>query len=150
MTQYWKGDASSEVYSERAAVAVALARVARSLGYRVGFGFDPTEPQWPVLYVALPTGQVSWHLSKDDRKNLAADIPDDEGMRWDGHTTPDKYRRLDKWSRTLDQARRKSMCLCATVVLSQGVHEETCPFYRAPKRSIRIAIRDLARSYLWW
>lgn len=33
----------------------------------VGIRIDPAEPEWPVLYFELPTGQVSWHLPQHDR-----------------------------------------------------------------------------------
>lgn len=89
------------LYTERARVAVALARGCRQMGCAVGFGYDAAEPDWPVLFIELPIGQVSWHLSPHARATLAADIADDSAWRWDGHTTDEKYRRLDEWSRSL-------------------------------------------------
>ena len=52
--------------------------LAISIGFRAGFRFDPAEPHWPVAFIELPTGQVSWHLPEHD-------IP------WDGHSTELKY-----------------------------------------------------------
>lgn len=88
------------LYAERAQCALALARAAQALGYFVGFRHDPamdsTEAAlWPVLFIDLPTGQVSWHLSVEDRLS-ANDIGDYNGT-WDRHNTAEKYRRLAAW-----------------------------------------------------
>lgn len=87
---------SDDLHRERARCVVALARAAQALGCRIGIGTDPSAPQWPVLYVDLPTGQVSWHLSAADRQALAEDLPEYPGD-WDGHTTEKKYERLSLW-----------------------------------------------------
>jgi hypothetical protein len=49
-------------------------------GWRGGIKLDPQEPDWPVVYIELPTGQVSWH------------VPAYAG-EWDRHDTEEKYRR---------------------------------------------------------
>lgn len=87
---------SNELYDERARVVVALALASRALGYRIGFAVDPKEPDWPVLFIDLPTGQVSWHLTQAQRVDLAGDIGDYGGV-WDGHSTTEKYERLRAW-----------------------------------------------------
>ena len=51
------------------------------LGYVAGIALDPAEPEWPVVYIELPTGQVSWHMPR-----YANDF--------DGHTTEEKYARI--------------------------------------------------------
>jgi hypothetical protein len=43
---------------------------------------------WPVLYIDLPSGQVSWHM------------PAYRG-RWDGHSTEAKYDRIREWHESL-------------------------------------------------
>lgn len=58
---------------------------AASLGYSCGVRLDPSEPEWPVAYIELPTGQVSWHLPQHERE-------------WDGHDTPEKYRRCREFA----------------------------------------------------
>lgn len=58
------------------AVALAL-----NLGMSAGVRIDPAEPAWPVVYIELPTGQVSWHMPEH---------PDS----WDGHTTAQKHDRI--------------------------------------------------------
>jgi hypothetical protein len=63
----------------------ALAR-ATELGIPAGIAIDPNEPEWPVVYIALPTGQVSWHMPK-------------WAEPYDGHTTPEKYDRIHAYAR---------------------------------------------------
>jgi hypothetical protein len=63
---------------------IAVGAAAAS-GVPVGFRFDPKEPDWPVVYFELPTGQqVSWHLPRHERE-------------YDGHSTPEKNQRIDAW-----------------------------------------------------
>lgn len=55
--------------------------LARAVGYPAGVRIDPAEPEWPVVYIELPTGQVSWHMPQHPEP-------------WDGHDTAEKYRRV--------------------------------------------------------
>jgi hypothetical protein len=82
-----------QVYAERNFVVVAFARVAARLGWRVGVLEDPAEPDWPVLLVDTPKGQVSWHLTRKEAD--AAGFGRYDGA-WDGHSTAEKYDRL-RW-----------------------------------------------------
>lgn len=58
---------------------------------------DPSAPEWPVVYVDTPQGQMSWHLSEYDL-DLFTHVPlvtsDDPAVQWDGHTVGQKYDRL--------------------------------------------------------
>ncbi len=85
------------VYTERNRIAVALAKLALQLGYRAGVSQhqgEDWEDDWrTVLYIDLPTQQVSWHLH-DSEKYLLDGLPAYEGG-WDGHDTNEKYRRLE-------------------------------------------------------
>jgi hypothetical protein len=54
---------------------------ARHAGYAVGIRVDQEYPEWPVVYIQLPTGQVSWHMPEHP-------------WEWDGHTTPEKFDRI--------------------------------------------------------
>lgn len=78
-----------DIYRQRNALAVALAKVVLLHGGRAGRGFDsdPTkdwDSAWRnVVYVDVPgVGQVSWHLSPDDL-HLLKDLPRYPG-EWDG------------------------------------------------------------------
>jgi hypothetical protein len=79
-----------EVYAERNAVVLAFAHMAELQGWEVGKLVDPKEPDWPVLMIDTPAGQVSWHFKAED---MPTSMPDYPGA-WDGHTTPEKYERL--------------------------------------------------------
>jgi hypothetical protein len=67
-------------YDARYGLVLEAVSTADALGYPAGFRIDPTEPEWPVAYIELPTGQVSWHLPQHP-------VP------WDQHDTYEKYRR---------------------------------------------------------
>lgn len=82
-----------DIYSERAHLVALLTRLYPAvLAYS-----DPNEPEWPVIYVDSPAGQLSWHLSKDDLhlfQGVPIVEPVDPRAQWDYHTTEEKYRRL--------------------------------------------------------
>ncbi len=84
-----------EVYTERNMVIALAARLARVLGMRTDIGYDKdAEEGWKsVLYIDLPSGQVSWHIPDKDLKHFG-DQPVYEG-EWDGHSTETKYRRVN-------------------------------------------------------
>lgn len=94
-------------YESREGALVMAHAMAWMLGYRSGYRcaaaaccdtekpFDPADigwagdaQEWPVLYIDLPSGQVSWHM------------PAYPG-RWDQHTTQEKYDRIRGWHETL-------------------------------------------------
>ena len=82
----------SEAYFDRNLAVMALARLAQTHGFRVGLRRDPEEPDWPVLMVDLPTGQVSWHLPPGE---LVGDWP--VYQEWDGHTLEEKQQRISRF-----------------------------------------------------
>jgi hypothetical protein len=85
-------DPSRGVYRERAHLLAHLAAI-----YPSHFQSDPAEPDWPVLFISLPTGQACWHIAPDDLDLFPHVAPG--GDTWDGHTTELKYRRLDHATR---------------------------------------------------
>ena len=58
--------------------------VANMLDYPTGIRIDPNEPEWPVVYIELPTGQVSWHMPQHSEE-------------WDGHSTEEKFERIKRY-----------------------------------------------------
>lgn len=85
--------AMNALYKERAALVAFLAIQHDSvLSYS-----DPEQPEWPVLTVTTGSGQMTWHIAPDDL-HLFDGIPfveaGDSRTAWDGHDTPEKYRRL--------------------------------------------------------
>ncbi|MCP2339154.1 WDGH domain-containing protein [Actinomadura rupiterrae] len=63
---------------------------------------DEEAPDWPVLYVTLPTGQVSWHIAPRDL-DLFHHVPVGAAAEWDGHDVEEKYRRLDAYTAALTE-----------------------------------------------
>lgn len=55
------------------AIYLALER-----GYEAGIRIDREEPEWPCVYIELPTGQVSWHMPQ-------------HGEKYDGHNNLEKF-----------------------------------------------------------
>lgn len=80
-------------YRERNKVVSALSKLfPASLGKH-----DPEDKEWGkewmnIVYIKLPTGQVSWHLHDSDMP-LFAHLEYGKEV-WDGHTTEEKYERL--------------------------------------------------------
>jgi hypothetical protein len=64
---------------------------ARDAGLPAGVGLDPADPHPVVVYLELPTGQVSWHLPDDGRHHGQPAYAGE----WDGHTTAEKYMWVD-------------------------------------------------------
>lgn len=76
----WQIEENNTNYEVRERLIYRALYLAQRAGHQIGFRFDPTEPQWPVAYIKLPEGQVSWHMLQ---------FPEE----WDGHDTVEKYRR---------------------------------------------------------
>lgn len=88
------------VYRERAHLVAHLSALYPSnIGYT-----DPEEPEWAVVTITLPTGQASWHVAPDDM-DLFGHVNTAAGERWDGHTTEQKYGRLDEATAALAEQR---------------------------------------------
>lgn len=76
------------VYRERAQLVALLAALWPST-----WGIDPEWTDWHVVYVQTPAGQLSWHISPDDRE-LFGHVLGPADTAWDGHTTAEKYQRV--------------------------------------------------------
>jgi hypothetical protein len=72
---------ADEEYELRYTLVLDAMAAARHAGYAVGIRVDQEYPEWPVVYIQLPTGQVSWHMPEHP-------------WEWDGHTTPEKFDRI--------------------------------------------------------
>lgn len=88
-----------DAYFDRNQAVMALARLARKQGFKVGLHIDPEEPEWPVLMIDLPTGQVGWHLKKEDLIGL---WPEYE-KEWDGHSLDVKRDRMKTFIRNFKE-----------------------------------------------
>ena len=78
--QPWRAKPAID-YAMRERLVLAALAAARASGLEAGVRLDPAEPEWPVVFIELPTGQVSWHLPQ-------------HATPWDGHTTAEKYARI--------------------------------------------------------
>ena len=96
----WRADAMrvaterNGAYRERAQLVAWAAAV-----YKSGWNTDPAWPDWRIVFVDSPAGQLSWHVAPDDW-GLFEHVKHDPAMVWDGHTTEQKYERiaeLVKW-----------------------------------------------------
>jgi hypothetical protein len=95
-----------KAYRERAALVAFLAACYPSVIIS-----DAHDPDWPVIYVQAPSGQMSWHLTRADAGLFphveARDAEMNEALPagpWDGHTTEVKYERLAALTATLARA----------------------------------------------
>ena len=95
---------ANSVYRERAHLVAHLAAAyPSSIGYH-----DSAEPEWAVVIIDLPTGQVSWHVAPEDM-DLFGHVARSDVNTWDGHSTAEKYARLDAHAAllTADRAGRE-------------------------------------------
>lgn len=76
-----------KIYEARNREIIRAVHWALVTGYQAGFRFDPAEPERPVAFIELPTGQVSWHLAQHP-------------VAWDGHTTEQKHERIAAYRET--------------------------------------------------
>jgi hypothetical protein len=79
-----KIEENDQNYQTRYGLVLKAMLQAQQIGYPTGIRIDPQEPEWPVAYIELPTGQVSWHMPPHEKA-------------WDGHDTPTKYDRIDDY-----------------------------------------------------
>lgn len=92
------------VYEERNRVVAGLARLALDGGgdaWRAPHDPDDGswDPEWrTIIFIVLPGGaQLSWHIH-DRERGLFAFLRDGPNA-WDGHTTPEKYERLERFAK---------------------------------------------------
>lgn len=76
--------AADRNYDVRYGLILAAVSAAHETGLAAGYRFDADDTEWPVAFIELPTGQVSWHVPQHDRP-------------WDGHTTQEKYARIQRF-----------------------------------------------------
>lgn len=83
-------------YDVRYGLVISAFYKAWALGYKVGIRFDANEPEWPVIFIELPTGQISYHMPPHH-------------CVWDGHTSEEKLARIREFlgeNDALDERRR--------------------------------------------
>ncbi len=84
-------------YLERNRCVALVARMAVAMGLPVAVtktAIEGWSKDWHgCIYIGLPTGQVSWHFH-DSHAHLFDGLLQ-RAEAWDGHDTPEKYRRVD-------------------------------------------------------
>lgn len=92
--------ATDEVYRERAHLLALLARVVGA--DNAAFTTAPDDPAWWLLGLRVGGRVCTWHVADRDIDlfdHVPHVDPTDRRVRWDGHTTADKYRHLrSAWS----------------------------------------------------
>jgi hypothetical protein len=83
----------NDAYFDRNQAVMALAKLAKQQGYKVGIRTDPNEPDWPVLMIDLPTGQVGWHFPKHE----LIGVWENYDAEWDGHNLNEKRQRITRF-----------------------------------------------------
>ena len=83
-------NSKEDAYFDRNQAVMAMAKLAIQQCYTVGVTYDPDLPDWPVLTIDLPNGQVGWHIPKNE---LVGQWPEYE-KQWDGHDLQEKRERL--------------------------------------------------------
>jgi hypothetical protein len=85
-----------QAYAERNRLVAAFAAMALWQGWRVGLGRhvgENWEDDWRnIVFIDLPSGQVSWHIHDSELQQFAF-LPQYKGA-WDGHSNEEKYQRL--------------------------------------------------------
>lgn len=71
-------------YDDRNRCVVKAVWLALMGGMEAGFRIDPEEPDWPVAFIELPTGQISFHIPSHPKI-------------WDNHDTEEKYMRINRF-----------------------------------------------------
>lgn len=78
------------IYTERNRLVALLASEWPSL-----IAPDPEDPDYHIVYISIPTGQVSWHIPHHDI-HMFRDVKkakSNQGL-WDGHSTEEKHDRI--------------------------------------------------------
>lgn len=87
-------DQKDAAYEERNRLVAALTKRFPAYLARHPEYDESWEDDWRwIVFVDLPTGQVSWHIHDSERHRFAHLRVD--ANRWDGHTTEEKYQRLE-------------------------------------------------------
>ncbi len=88
-----QSNSKDDAYIDRNLAVLVLAKLAQQQGYTVGIKQDPKEPDWPVMMIELPSGQVGWHIPASE---LIGEWEPFLG-EWDGHNLNEKRQRLTEF-----------------------------------------------------
>ncbi|MEU8723548.1 hypothetical protein [Streptomyces antimycoticus] len=95
-----------QAYAERAALLAWISAL-HPANAVIAPAEDIDEPGWSLLYLLISGWQMSWHIHPRDAL-LFAHVeqvePTDPRAQWDGHSTAEKYERIQEHTRRLSQA----------------------------------------------
>lgn len=103
---HFEENATDAAYAERNRVVALLATLAhtRLLGWSAGIrktAIEGWDPAWHnCVFINTPEGQLSWHYH--DREAHLFDHLPAYVAAWDGHTTPEKYLRIERMVAALE------------------------------------------------
>jgi hypothetical protein len=85
-------------YSERNKLVCALSKIFPSWMERHPDDDKDWDDDWRwIVFIDAPTGQLSWHIH-DSEFSMFVHLRIKDGNSWDGHTTDEKYNRLQALS----------------------------------------------------
>lgn len=83
-----------EAYSERNKLVALISKLFPSCLGRHEVSDLSWDKEWMnIVYVHLSTGQCSWHIH-DSELSLFSHLNFDATIKWDGHSTEEKYDRI--------------------------------------------------------
>ncbi|MFE9834095.1 hypothetical protein ACFYP4_02930 [Streptomyces sp. NPDC005551] len=88
-----------EVYRERAQLVAFIAHLFPSY---MTLSLDLDQPDWWTVFIYAGTKQLSWHIAPGDVElfsHVRKVHPNAPFVQWDGHTTPEKYQRMQDYIR---------------------------------------------------
>jgi hypothetical protein len=89
----------NSLYEERNRIVALVVFLARRQGYKTGCKKDPEDPEYPIVFIDLPCGQVSWRVHGSDLRYFPSLGP--YPKEWDKHTSREKYDRILRMVRGL-------------------------------------------------
>lgn len=101
ITDKLKADKNS-AYSERNNSVAFMAKIALIAGWKAYRALhDETDESWEndwrnILVIESPCGQLSWHFH-DSEFHLISSLDLLSNYVWDGHTTEEKYKRMENY-----------------------------------------------------
>lgn len=101
-------------YRERAQLTAWLAALHRAV---LAPAPDIDEPGWQILYLTVADQQLSWHIHPRDAelfRHVEQVAADDPRAQWDGHTTAEKYQRIQALTAADQRQDAPRCCVCST------------------------------------
>lgn len=102
-------EGKNTAYSERDRLVCAISKIFPSWLERHPLSDTTWEDDWRwIVFVQFPTGQASWHIH-DSEEIWFDHLERRDGNSWDGHSTAEKYARIERFERIGElQARQES------------------------------------------